>query len=194
MHKRASSRNISVAQAMKLMLKQMLATNILVFGFAVPVAAGSLEDGRAAYEHRDFAIAERLFRPLAEQGNANAQYNLGVMYFKGEGVPQDYAQAALWYRKAAEQGYAEAQSAMGEAYYKGQGVPQDFAEAYFWLDLAAAGERDASIAKIDAEYRDRVASRLTPADLARVQERARKWFEAHQAKPGAPGSRPSFGR
>src|ERR1035441_3302231 len=80
MHKRASSRNISVAQAMKLMLKKMLATNILVFGFAVPVTAGSLEDGRAAYEHRDFAIAERLFRPLAEHGRACRRVTL-MRYF-----------------------------------------------------------------------------------------------------------------
>lgn len=62
-------------------------------------------------------------------------------------------------------------------------MPQDYAQAYFWLDLAAAGELDASIAKIDAEYGDRVASHLTPADLSREQERARKWFEAHRAKP-----------
>src|SRR5450631_2236340 len=97
MHKHASSKNISVAQVMKL----MLATNILVLSFAVPVAAGSLEDGRAAYEHRDFAIAERLFRPLAEHGNAIAEYNLGVMYYKGEGVPQDYILAHMWLSLAA---------------------------------------------------------------------------------------------
>ena len=119
------------------MLKQMLATNILVFGFAVPVAAGSMEDGRAAYEHRDFAIAERLFRPLAEQGNANAQYNLGVMYFKGEGVPQSYPNAVFWYRHAAWQGDASAQLELGVMCYKGQGTLQDYAEALTWFRTAA---------------------------------------------------------
>jgi len=122
---------------MKLMLKQMLATNILVFGFAVPVTAGSLEDGRAAYEHRDFAIAERLFRPLAEQGNANAQYNLGVMYFKGEGVPQSYPNAVFWYRHAAWQGDASAQLEFGVMCYKGQGTLQNYAEALTWFRTAA---------------------------------------------------------
>lgn len=137
MHKRASSRNISVAQAMKLMLKKMLATNILVFGFAVPVAAGSLEDGRAAYEHRDFAIAERLFRPLAEHGNAIAQYNLGVMYYKGDGVPQSYPNAVFWYRHAAWQGDASAQLGLGVLCYNGQGTLQSYTEALTWFRQAA---------------------------------------------------------
>ena len=94
-----------------------------------------------------------------------------------------YAQAALWYRKAAEQGNADAQLSLGYLYDDGQGVPQDYAEAYFWYYLAAAGEQDASDSKQVAKYRDEAASHLTPVDLAREQERARKWFEAHQAKP-----------
>jgi hypothetical protein len=64
-------------------------------------------------------------------------------------------------------------------YALGHGVPQDFAEAYFWLDLAAAGP----LAEWAAKDRDEAASHLTPADLSREQERARKWFEAHQTKP-----------
>jgi TPR repeat protein len=88
-----------------------------------------------------------------------------------------------WYRKAAEQGDTLAQDALGDLYLNGQGVPRDYAEAYFWYDLAAAGELDASDAKDDATVRDKIASHLTQTALARVQERARKWFEAHQAKP-----------
>lgn len=122
---------------MKLMLKKMLATNILVFGFAVPAAAVSLEDGRAAYEHRDFAIAERLFRPLAEHGNAIAQYNLGVMYYKGEGVPQSYPNAVFWYRHAAWQGDASAQLGLGVLCYNGQGTLQSYTEALTWFRQAA---------------------------------------------------------
>jgi TPR repeat protein len=106
----------------------------------------------------------------------------GVSYNGGLGVPQDYTQAALWYRKAAEQGYSDAQWMLGALYYKGQGVPQDYAEAYFWYDLAAAGKLDAPEPKYAAKQRDEAASRLTPADLSREQERARKWFEEHQAK------------
>ena len=58
----------------------------------------------AAYQRGDFATALQIFRPLAEQGNAAAKYELGVDVRQGQGVPQDYAQAVIWYRKAADQG------------------------------------------------------------------------------------------
>ena len=84
-------------------------------------------------------------KTLAEQGNANAQYNLGVMYGKGDGVPQDYAEAVKWYRKAAEQGDVDAQFNLGIMYGKGEeGVPQDYAEAAKWYrKVAEQGEGDA---------------------------------------------------
>ena len=104
-----------------------------------------------------------------------------MLYNNGQGVPQDYTQAAEWYRKAAEQGLDNAQYNLGVLYNDGQGVPQDYAEAYFWLDLGAAGKPPD--AEQVAKDRDEAASHLTPADLSREQERARKWFEAHQAKP-----------
>lgn len=77
------------------------------------------------------------YRNAAEQGDAAAQYNLGIMYDHGRGVPQDSTQAALWYRKAAEQGYAPAQSNLGAAYHEGQGVPQNYAQAVAWYRKAA---------------------------------------------------------
>ena len=76
-------------------------------------------------------------RKAADQGKAEAQFYLGVMYAKGQGVPQDDAEAAKWYRKAAEQGYADAQDNLGIMYAKGQGVPQDDAEAAKWWRKAA---------------------------------------------------------
>jgi TPR repeat protein len=122
---------------MKLTLKRALAAAILVLSFAVPVVAGPLEDSRAAYERGDFATAERLFRPLAEHGNAIAQYNLGVMYYKGEGVHQSYPDAVFWYRHAAWQGDASAQLELGVMCYKGQGTLQNYAEALTWFRKAA---------------------------------------------------------
>ena len=74
---------------------------------------------------------------VAEQGNAEAQFNLGLMYDNGQGVCQDYAQAVQWYRKAAEQGYAEAQFNLGVMYANGQGVRQDHAQAVQWFGKAA---------------------------------------------------------
>jgi len=76
-----------------------------------------------------------------------------------------------------------AQYNLGIFYYMGLGVPQDYAEAYFWLDLVAAGKLDVPDTEKGAKFRDEAASHLTPADLSLEQERARQWFEAHQAKP-----------
>ena len=73
----------------------------------------------------------------AEQGDAEAQFNLGVIYDEGQGVPQDYAEAAKWYRMAAEQGDADAQFILGVMYDEGQGVPKDDTEAVKWYRLAA---------------------------------------------------------
>ena len=94
---------------------------------------------------------------------------------QGQGVPQGDTQMAARFRKAAEQGYVMAQHMLGYTYRYGLGVTEDYAEACFWFDLAAAGELDASTAKINAENRDEVASHLTPDELARVQELVRKW-------------------
>ena len=76
-------------------------------------------------------------RASAEAGEAQAQYNLGVRYTVGEGVPQDYVEAVAWYRRAAEQGHAAAQYGLGVLYGTGEGVPQDYVEAVAWYRRAA---------------------------------------------------------
>jgi len=77
------------------------------------------------------------YRKAAEQGDANAQNNVGAMYANGKGVPQDYAQAMRWYRKATEQGDAAAEYGVGRMYANGNGVPQDYAQAIGWFRKAA---------------------------------------------------------
>ena len=90
---------------MTLMLpKRALATVLLSLSFAIPVLAGPLEDANAAIKRRDYPTAVRLIRPLAERGDANAQYNLGVLYDNGLGVPQDRVRAYMWLNLAAMQG------------------------------------------------------------------------------------------
>jgi uncharacterized protein len=74
---------------------------------------------------------------LAEQGDAEAQFSLGRIYYNGEGVSRDDAEAVKWYRKAAEQGHTEAQLNLVEIYSYGEGVQQDFAEATNWYRKAA---------------------------------------------------------
>ena len=126
--------------------------------------------GVEAYQRGDYATALTEFRPLAQQGNANAQFGLGVMYLEGVGVPQDDAEALRWFRRAAVQGNAKAQNNLGQMYRKGQGVPQDYVQAHMWVNLAATqGREDARKA------RDILAFQMTPAQIAEAQRLAREW-------------------
>ena len=143
-------------------------------GLTAPAWAG-FDEGTAAFDRGDYATALREWRPLAKQGVADAQYNLGVMYGEGLGVPQDYAKAVGWWRKAAEQGHATAQYNLGVAYHNGEGVPQNYAQAHMWYNLAASrfspGEDRDKVVK----NRDHVAKRMTPAQISEAQKLAREW-------------------
>ncbi len=97
---------------------------LLLAALAGTAVAEPYEDAVSAFERGDYATALREFRVFAEQGDADAQYNLALKYDNGQGVPQDYAEAAKWYRKAAEQGIAKAQNNLGLKYAKGDGVPR----------------------------------------------------------------------
>jgi TPR repeat protein len=99
--------------------------------------AQDFDKGLVAHNAGDFVTALEEWRPLAEQGDAAAQYNFGLMYENGNGVLQDYAEAVRWYRLAAEQGNAWAQTYLGGMYGLGKGVLQDHAEAVRWYRLAA---------------------------------------------------------
>ncbi len=107
-----------------------------VMCLAVPAWA-DFQAGMDANNRGDYATALREWRPLAEQGDALAQYNLGVLYRKGRGVPQDDVQAQQWYEKAAAQGQAKAQYNLGILYFNGEGVPKDYQQALRWFRLAA---------------------------------------------------------
>ena len=102
--------------------------------------AGAFEDGAAAYE-RDYATALRLFQPLADQGDASAQFKVGSMYAFGEGVPRNFTEAGEWFRRAADQGHAAAQFNLGAMYAEGLGLAQDYQEAARWYRKAADQRR-----------------------------------------------------
>ena len=101
------------------------------------VSAQDYNKGLEAYNAGDYATAMEEWKPLAEQGDAYAQYNLGVMYDEGNGVLKDYSEAVKWYRLSAEQGDAYAQNSLGFMYGKGNGVLQDYSEAVKWYRLSA---------------------------------------------------------
>src|SRR2546423_1753112 len=93
-----------------------------ILGLAAALFAADFQTGLEAYRRGDFAAALQQWRPIAEAGDPHAQYNLGLLYARGEGVAQDYRQAAEWYEKAAQQGVAAAQYNLGVIYANGQGV------------------------------------------------------------------------
>ena len=90
-----------------------------------------------AYEREDYKTAYKLFLPLAEQEDSDAQCYLGLIYEYGHGVPQDYKEAEKWYRLAAEQGDYDAQNNLGLIYANGQGIQQDSKKAVKWWKLSA---------------------------------------------------------
>jgi len=96
-----------------------------------------LGGGYQSYLKGDYRAAYDEWLPLAKLGDAEAQYNLGVMYDQGACVDRDLTKAASWYRKAAEQGFTDAQTNLGMMYYRGEGVPGDRTEAAKWFQLAA---------------------------------------------------------
>jgi TPR repeat protein len=98
--------------------------------------AAPLDDAKAANDRDGYAQTVKILRPLAEQGYAAAQTNLGTMYAEGQGVTQDHQEALKWYRLAAAQGFAGAQSNIGRVYLRGFGVTQDYQEALKWIMLA----------------------------------------------------------
>jgi TPR repeat protein len=152
-------------------------TALLLATSIVPVNAGPSDDWHAAHDalkRSDYATAIALFRSLAEQGYAVAQFQLGFLYRNGWGAPQDYAEALKWLRRAAAQGDRYAQSNLGFMYRDGVGVQKDYVQAHMWFNLAAAAS-DFGKENFAAEYRDEVATKMTPAQIAEAQKLAREW-------------------
>jgi TPR repeat protein len=128
---------------------------------------GCIEDRRAdkAYQRGDYSKTIQELRYLADHGDLRAQYDLGVLYDKGQGVPQSDHEAMNWYRRAAEQGEARAQYNLGLMYANGQGVAQDLVEAYYWISLSAAG---GDVHAMDA--RDYYAERMTQDQITQARQ------------------------
>ncbi len=113
----------------------------------------------------------------AEQGDARAQYKLGLMYTFGDNVTQDDREAVKWYSKAAEQGDIDAQHNLGVTYYNGDGagVTRDFSRAYMWFSIAASNGHPEA-----AKVRDLSAKKLTQLQIAQAHGMARKWMATYQ--------------
>jgi hypothetical protein len=136
---------------------------------AIPSHA-DFQAGLDAYNHGDYAAAAREWQPAAESGNANAEFDMGLLFSSGHGVTQDYAKAADWYRKAAEQGVVAAEYNLAVLYSNGQGVKQDKAEAAKWFTkVAEAGITQAATALGDLYSSDE--------GLPKDYVQAEKWYQ-----------------
>ncbi len=115
-------------------------------------------------------------RTLAEQGNADAQWDMGARYHNGEGVPQDDAQAVQWFQRAADQGHIGAQATLGAYYWAGRGVPKDLSKAYFWSALALAQGDDGSKFRLEG-----LSTQMTRAQVTAARQQADDWLRQHHA-------------
>jgi hypothetical protein len=138
------------------------------------IGAADYGSGLSAVLKGDYPTALREFEKDAIQGDAKAQYNLGVMYDNGYGVAEDKIEAVRWYRKAADQGDAKAQFNLGNMYRRGEGVTKDYVEVYKWWSLATT-QGD----KIAAQNKKLIAKLMTSAQIAEAQKLSTKWFKEH---------------
>lgn len=154
---------------MTLIFIAVMAVSIMPVGQTV--LAADFDKGFRAYLAGDYDAAMAEWHPLAEAGDAYAQYILGMMYSNEYGVEQNYVEAITWYRYAAETGDAKSQFNLGVMYLNGQGVPQDYVIAYMWFNLAAAQEN-----KISANGKEIIIKRMTQAQIAEGQRLSRVCF------------------
>ncbi len=148
---------------------------VALFVGSMTAHAADFSAGYKAYQRGDYVTALQIFRQLADQGNARAQFSLGVMYNKGQGMTQDYAEAMRWYRKAADQDYVLALYNLGLMYSKGQGVPQDYAEAARWYRKAAEQGYSAGQTRLGDMY-------VLGQGVAQDYVQAHMWFNLAAAR------------
>jgi TPR repeat protein len=141
------------------------------------IAKGNSDAAYDAYQEGRYATALRLARPLAAEGDARAQSVLGLLYYRGFGVPQDEVEAVKWFRNAADRGDARAQYHLGLFYANGEAGETDNVSAHLWFNLASARFPASEISYRSAARtnRDLVAEKMTPDQIAEAQKLAREW-------------------
>jgi len=192
---------------------------LLALTCATPSIAGPYEDGMDAYKKKNYVLAMKLWRPLAQDDDVRAQAGVAKLYFAGLGVGKDLREAVYWgekaakrgepraqfvmaclyrdgegvtkdlaravelFQKAADQNHAWAQYSLGLMYNLGEGVPHDRIMAYKWLSLAGLDREgeDVDVVGPASFVLDKVASKMTPEQIAEAKRRVREW------KPVQPG-------
>ena len=135
-------------------------------------------DGAYAYLQGDYETAYNTMISLAKTSDDKiAQYYLGVMYMKGQGVEQDFDKAGEWFRKASEQGLAVAMYKLAGLYTKGEGVPKDMEFAYVWYSVGAVHNHQKSINMVE-----KAKSSLSNEELASANQLVAEYVEKYGPK------------
>lgn len=146
-------------------MKKISPLFILLFTLIAPPVYADFNDGVVAYLTGDYDKSFKTMRSLAETSDHGyAQYYLGMMYMKGQGVEQDYKNASEWFRKASEKSIPQAQYKLGDLYLKGRGVPKDYEFAYIWFSVGATHEHQLSIKAINKAKEKLSNEELSEAD------------------------------
>jgi TPR repeat protein len=127
-------------------------------------ALADYSKGSDAFQKGDYTTAVIEWRPLADKGDAYAQYNLGFMYSNGKGVIQNHKTAVKYYTLAAEQGHANAQFNLGNMYSKGNGVIQNYTRAHMWYNISTSQGYELAL-----KNRDLIAKKMTTSQLEKAQ-------------------------
>ena len=135
-------------------------TLIALLAFCLGLAVGCSKNLKEFEETKAFAE----IKAKAEAGDAYTQFNLGLMYYKGEGVLKDNMEAVKWWRKAADQGQVIAQYNLGVMYAKGEGVLQDYVTAYVWVNIAEANDFDVK------KFEGLLEKKMTSEQIAKSEE------------------------
>ena len=153
---------------MKRFLPALIVFTLLLKNVGVSRSA-DFQKGVEDYNKSDYVTALREWTPLAEQGDADVQYSLGMMHDLGQGVRQNYIAAVKWYKLAAEQGQANAQAALGQMHQNGEGVPKDLIRAHMWFHIAAtAGVKYAD------EAREILVKKLSLSEIKKAKNLTRE--------------------
>jgi len=146
-------------------MKKISPILFLLLTFTVSSARADFNDGVVTYLMGDYDKAFTTMQSLAETSDHGfAQYYMGMMYMKGQGVEQDYKNAGKWFRKASEKSIPQAQYKLGELYFKGRGVPKDYEFAYVWFSTGAAHNHQLSVKAVNKAKKKLSEEELKEAD------------------------------
>jgi TPR repeat protein len=159
-------------------MKKISPILILLLSIISSPAHADFNDGVVAYMMGDYEKAFTTMQSLAETSDHGyAQYYMGMMYMKGQGVEQDYKNASKWFRKASEKRIPQAQYKLGDLYFKGRGVPKDYEFAYVWFSVGTSHEHKLSVNAVN-----KAKEKLSEEELGEADKLIAKYIKQYGPK------------